>query len=122
MWKPASEGTFLLDGRVSFTYEDNGLIVDCGGIAIQPGSWSLFRPDMQPGAPTVAQLERWQWWALWLGINGVSSLACVPGGDDIAAAANWSSEMCQASVNVVHSAPIQADLNWGPLWVPLDVA
>lgn len=117
-WKPTSEGTFLLDGRVSFTYEENGLIVDCGGIAIQPGSWSLFRPDWQLGAPTVAQLERWKWWAVqWE--SGVIVVDCTDdAGEDYAI----SRASAFSKRPIARSAPVQRDATSGPLWVPMEVA
>lgn len=90
---------------------------------VPDGPWSLLAPDWQPGAPTVAQLERWQWWAV-----------VTVGGDLVAG--SWSAHVTLAGtlLDVVTSngrkvdtdaiaqcTPIQPDLSSGPLWVPLEV-
>ena len=123
-WKPSSTGFLFCGGsgtaRTLWMSEGVPLIRD--GISGEPppgdfSTWSLLQPDMQPGAPTVAQLERWQWWAfehdhrfLYCGVvrhaKGLMSVG----------AALLNPEF------VTHSAPIQEDLSRGTLWVPLEVA
>lgn len=136
MWKPSKEGIYMLRGvPVPVTNPgDTGVgwrvgeitarlesdpILDIGSVP-DGLSWSLLRPGWQPGAPTVAQLERWKWWALELKGNQYKQIIC--GAVCQSADSLWLYVPGVKRINVVHSAPIQPDLTGGPLWVPLEVA
>lgn len=100
MWKPTKAGTYLLCGdTLSVSVES------WGGVAVADGPWSLMGPDWQPGAPTVAQLSKWPWWALQYD-------DCLVVGTTLADE-DFDTVEC--------SAPVQFDLSNGPLWVPLEV-
>lgn len=89
-----------------------------GRSEIPDGGWSLLEPDRQPGAPTVEQLERWAWWALWCFdgrlicgvVSATESEHHLQSGGEIAAVEF-----------IICSAPIQPTWEAGPRWVPLEV-
>ena len=49
VWKPTKAGTFLLDGRVSFTYEENGLILTVVASPFSLVCGRCFVPTSSPG-------------------------------------------------------------------------
>lgn len=129
MWKPTKFGQYLLKGSVATVMlRDDRLIVwnatrDCQDV--QPAQWSLLAPDRQKCAPTHAQLERWQWWAVWWSFGDMWLGTCrlytntydpVELLDGIYVGAHSGS-----TDEILYSAPIQPDLSTGPLWVPLEV-
>lgn len=133
MWKPTKEGMYrhgegiahvMYPGTISVSNEptprycpdDFDSVATCpddwrrwqGRLTPVPdGPWSIIAPDWQPGAPTVEQLIRWEWWAIW-------------GGSGQMMVAGMVAEL--RLDYVLRSAPIQPDVSNGPLWVPLEVA
>lgn len=125
-WKPSSAGFLFCGGsgiaRTLWMSEGVPLIRDGMSGEPPPGdfsTWSLLSPDMQPGAPTAAQLERWQWWAMWW--QDGSFLCDAMRESDYPGFIVMGEGMGLRDI-VTHSAPIQEDLSRGPLWVPLEVA
>lgn len=111
MWKPTKAGTYRYGdvNREAWLSNDKLMVRDMHTnlwCPVPDGPWSLLTPDWQQGAPTVAQLSRWQWWAIW-------------GGSGQMMVAGMVAEL--RLDYVLRSAPIQPDLNNGPLWVPLEV-
>jgi hypothetical protein len=118
-WKPSRIGRYLFKSRVVEVGTVNGIACEWKSfsgvnVPLQDGPWSMFEPEWQQGAPTVEQLERWQWWYLKYS-NNEATVERVTVNDCAEGGFFWDSD-------VVASAPVQPDMSNGPLWVPLEVA
>lgn len=144
MWKPTKEGIYIHGGEYSrvmypntiamwnepaprYCPDDFNPVTTCpddwrrwqGRLTPVPdGPWSLLAPDWQPGAPTMAQLLKWPWWAVqWA--SGVIVVDCTDDEPGVAYAVARSVAFSKRPI--AKSAPVQRDASNGPLWVPLEV-
>lgn len=137
MWKPNKAGQYLYNGQCydleSFSVTHNFEIIRGSGSRVLPPTtmtlqeqikemgapWSLLSPDWQDGAPTAQQLERWKWWSILVMGSGLHSAEFSHIDDG---GLFQPDESYTPIVDVIKSAPIQPDIENGPLWVPLEVA
>ena len=121
-WKPTKAGEYRRGADVTVWNNDGRLMardpISHRLVPVADGPWSLVGPDWQAGAPTVAQLRKWPWWAVqWE--SGVIVVDCTDdAGDDYAT----SRALAFSKRPIARSAPVQRDATNGPLWVPMEVA
>lgn len=127
MWKPTRVGLYRYKGRDCYVWpswakDETPMFYPDASPRwefVQDGPWSLLCPEWQQGAPTVAQLERWPWWALALKGREYKQVIC--GKVSMSGDPSWLYIPSVKVAAVVKSAPIQPNLENGPLWVPLEV-
>ena len=136
-WKPTREGDYRIGSDVREVWEGKPnypMVKNPRNQLWEPvpdGPWSLMGPDWQAGAPTVAQLRNWPWWAIESNITwgqlehkGPILRCCewAPDVFDPGEAIQSRGEGRLLRAYLTRSAPIQEDMSNGPLWVPRDVA